>query len=42
MQIGAFNSPDNVIMYALDKQAWRDVRINTIVEWYEGMPKEEN
>ena len=41
MQIGAFNSPDNMIMFALDKQAWRDVRINTIVEWYEGMPKEE-
>ena len=32
----------NMIMFALDKQAWRDVRINTIVEWYEGMPKEEN
>jgi len=28
-------------MFALDKQAWRDVRINTIKEWYIGMPKEE-
>ena len=42
MQIKAYNSPDNVVMYALDKKAWRDVRINTIIEWYEGMPKEES
>ena len=42
MEIKGYHSNDNVIMYALDKQAWRDVRINTIVEWYEGMPKEEN
>lgn len=41
MEIKGYSSPDTVIMYALDKQAWRDVRINTIVEWYEGMPKEE-
>jgi len=27
-------------MYALDKKAWRDVRVNTIKEWYEGYPKE--
>jgi hypothetical protein len=42
MQIKAYNSPDNVVMYALDKKGWRDVRINTIIEWYEGMPKEES
>ena len=36
-----YNSPDVVLCYALDKKAWRDVRINTIKEWYEGMPKEE-
>ena len=41
MEIRAYSSPDTVICFALDKQAWRDVRINTIVEWYEGMPKEE-
>jgi hypothetical protein len=28
-------------MYALDKKAWRDVRVNTIQNWYTGMPKEE-
>jgi len=27
-------------MWALDKKAWRDVRVNTIKEWYEGYPKE--
>jgi hypothetical protein len=27
-------------MWALDKKAWRDVRVNTIQEWYEGYPKE--
>jgi len=27
-------------MYALDKKAWRDVRVNTIKEWYKGYPKE--
>lgn len=31
---------DTIIMYALDKKAWRDVRVNTIQEWYEGYPKE--
>jgi len=41
MEIKSFTSDTNMLMYALDKQAWRDVRINTIIEWYEGMPKEE-
>jgi len=41
MEIRAYSSPDTVICFALDKQAWRDVRVNTIKEWYEGMPKEE-
>lgn len=30
---------DTIIMWALDKKAWRDVRVNTIKEWYEGYPK---
>jgi len=30
---------DTILMYALDKKAWRDVRVNTIKEWYEGHPK---
>ena len=35
-----YASPDTLVMYGLDVKAWRDVRINTIVEWYEGYPKE--
>ena len=38
--IGKYTSPDTVVCYALDKKAWRDVRVNTIKEWYEGYPKE--
>jgi hypothetical protein len=35
-----YSSEDTLVMYALDKNAWRDVRVNTIIEWYEGYPKE--
>jgi hypothetical protein len=38
--IEKYSSPDTVICYALDKKAWRDVRVNTIQEWYAGYPKE--
>ncbi len=38
--IGKYSSPDTVVCYALDKKAWRDVRVNTIQEWYDGYPKE--
>ena len=31
----------SLVMWALDKEAWRDVRVSTIKEWYVGMPKEE-
>ena len=34
------SNSDAIIMYALDKKAWRDVRVNTIQDWYEGYPKE--
>jgi hypothetical protein len=27
------------VCYALDKEAWRDVRVSTIKDWYEGYPK---
>ena len=40
MIIKEYSSPDTLIMWALDKKAWRDVRVDTIVEWYEGYPKE--
>lgn len=35
-----YQSPDTLVMYGLDVQAWRDVRVNTIKEWYKGYPKE--
>ena len=28
----------SLVMWALDKKAWRDVRVNTIKEWYKGYP----
>ena len=41
MQIKNYNSPDILLMWGLDVKAWRDVRVDTIIEWYEGYPKEE-
>jgi|TARA_R110000744_G_scaffold16595_1_gene45601 hypothetical protein len=29
----------SLVMWALDKKAWRDVRVNTIKEWYKGYPE---
>ena len=40
MIIKEYNSPDTLIMWALDKRAWRDVRVDTIQDWYVGYPKE--
>ena len=40
MNIKNYNSPDVLVMWGLDVNAWRDVRVNTIIEWYEGYPKE--
>jgi hypothetical protein len=31
---------DNLAVWALDRQAWRSFRTNTVIEWYEGYPKE--
>ena len=40
MKVGKYSSPDTLVMYGLDVKAWRDVKINTIVEWYKGYPKD--
>ena len=40
MRIGNYTSPDSIVCYGLDVKAWRDVRVNTIIEWYEGYPRE--
>lgn len=26
---------DHIVVWALDKQAWRSFRVNTLVQWYE-------
>jgi|TARA_B100001094_G_C17885908_1_gene649184 hypothetical protein len=39
LQIKKYTSPDAVICWGLDVEAWRDVRVDTIIEWYEGYPK---
>ncbi len=31
-----YQSEDTILAWALDKKAWRDVRVNTIIKWYEG------
>lgn len=38
--IEKYSSPDTVVCYGLDVQAWRDVRINTIQKWYPGYPQD--
>lgn len=38
--IKSYTSPDVIVCYGLDVKAWRDVRVNTIIDWYEGYPKE--
>jgi hypothetical protein len=35
-----YSSNDTIVCYGLDVDAWRDVRVNTIKEWYLGYPKE--
>lgn len=40
IEIKNLSAMDTIVCYALDKLAWRDVRINTIKDWYEGYPKE--
>ena len=39
LQIKKYSSPDAVICWGLDVEAWRDVRVDTIIEWYKGYPK---
>ncbi len=40
MKVGNYSSPDTLVMWGLDVKAWRDVRVDTVIEWYEGYPKE--
>ena len=38
--VNSLGNATTIVMYALDKEAWRDVRVNTIKDWYKGYPKE--
>ena len=40
MKVGNYTSTDTIVAYGLDVKAWRDVRVDTIKEWYLGYPKE--
>ena len=40
LEIKKYSSPDSIICYGLDVDAWRDVRVDTIKDWYQGYPKE--
>lgn len=31
---------DHLVVWSIDKQAWRSFRVNTVISWYEGMPVE--
>ena len=31
-----YQSEDTILAWALDKKAWRDVRVDPIIKWYEG------
>ena len=31
---------DNLVVWCIDKQAWRSFRRDTLVHWYEGAPEE--
>lgn len=31
---------EHLVVWALDKEAWRSFRVDTLVKWYEGYPRE--
>lgn len=33
---------DHLVVWALDKEAWRSFRVSTLVRWYEGYPNATN
>lgn len=30
---------DNLVVWSLDRKAWRSFRVNTVVNWYKGYPE---
>ena len=33
---------DHLVVWSLDKDAWRSFRVNTVIEWYVGREKKES
>lgn len=33
---------DNLVVWSLDKDAWRSFRVNTVTDWYVGREKEKS
>jgi len=40
LDIKNYTTNDTMIMYGLDVNAWRDVRMDTIQKWYPGYPQD--
>lgn len=40
LDIKSYDTNETLVCYGLDVNAWRDVRIDTIKNWYKGYPKE--
>ena len=32
---------DHLVVWCLDKEAWRSFRTETVIKWYEGYPKDQ-
>lgn len=32
------DTSDNIAVWAMDKEAWRSFRVDTVIEWYRGEP----
>ena len=39
-QIEQSSESEHYAVWALDKKAWRSFRVDTVVDWHEGMPNE--
>lgn len=33
-------SNDHLVVWSMDKEAWRSFRVNTLVRWYQGEPQQ--
>jgi len=40
LEIKKYESTETMVMYGLDVQAWRDVKLDTIQKWYQGYPQD--